>query len=108
MARPTARRHLTEGQRQSIVDSYRRGLLSQREFAAQAGIGVSTLQLWLRKFATPAVNRPATFVEVPNLLAQAPRPASYRLHLEKGIDLEVGSGFRTEELASLLQLLRSL
>ena len=108
MARPTARKHLTEAQRQSIVDFYRRGLLSQREFAAQAGIGVSTLQLWLRKSASNGIGKTAAFVEVPNLLAQAPSPATYRLHLEKGIDLDVRSGFRTEELASLLQLLRSL
>jgi hypothetical protein len=47
-------------------------------------------------------------VQVPNLLAQAPGPAVYRLHLPGAIDLEVGSGFRPEELASLLQLLRSL
>ncbi len=108
MARPTARKHLTEAQRQSIVDSYRGGQLSQREFAAQTGIGVSTLQLWLRKFSADAVSKSAAFVQVPNLLAQAPSPAMYRLHLGREIDLEVSCGFRTEELASLLRLLRSL
>ena len=108
MARTTARKHLTQAQRQSIVDSYRRSQLSQREFAGQLGIGVSTLQLWLRKFAATAVSQPATFVQIPNLLAGAPSQAVYRLHLGGGIDLEVSSGFRAEELASLLQVLRSL
>jgi hypothetical protein len=108
MPRPTVRKHLTEGQRQSILDSYRRSRLSQREFAAEAGIGVSTLQLWLRKAVVRQSSQPTAFVQVPNLLAQAPGPAVYRLHLPGAIDLEVGSGFRSEELASLLQVLRSL
>jgi len=108
MPRPTVRKHLTEGQRQSILDAYRRNQLSQREFAAEAGIGVSTLQLWLRKAAAKPCTQTTAFVQVPNLLAQAPGPAVYRLHLPGAIDLEVGSGFRPEELASLLQLLLSL
>lgn len=108
MPRPTVRKHLTEGQRQSILDAYRRSGLSQREFVAEAGIGVSTLQLWLRKAAARPSSQAAAFVRVPNLLAQVPGPAAYRLHLQGGIDLEVSSGFRPEELASLLHLLRSL
>ena len=108
MPRPTVRKHLTESQRQSILDSYRRSRLSQREFAAEAGIGVSTLQLWLRKAADRPSTQSADFIQVPNLLAQAPSPAAYRLHLQGGIDLEVSSGFRPEELTCFLQVLRSL
>lgn len=108
MPRPTARKHLTEAQRQSVLNSYRRSRLTQREFAAEAGIGVSTLHLWLRKAATRASSPATAFVRVPNLLGPAAGPAMYRLHLPGGLDLEVTSGFRTEELASLLQVLRSL
>ena len=108
MPRPIVRKHLTQGQRQRVLDSYRRSRLSQREFAAEAGIGVSTLQLWLRKAAASPCTQTTAFVQVPNLLAQAPAPSVYRLHLPGAIDLEVSSGFRPEELASLLQLLRSL
>ena len=108
MPRPTVRKHLTAGQRQSVLDAYRRSRLSQREFAAAAGIGVSTLQLWLRKAAAQPGPQPGAFVQVPNLLAPAPGPAVYRLHLPGGIDLEIDSGFRPEELASLLQLLRAV
>lgn len=104
---PSVRMRLTQAQREAILTAYRRSQLTQREFASQAGISVSGLQLWLRKAAA----RPSTqtaFVQVPNLLAQTPGPAVYRLHLPGAIDLEVGSGFRPEELASLLQVVRSL
>lgn len=107
MARPTARKHLTETQRQRILESYQRSQLTQREFASQAGISVSALQLWLRKATRPSPQA-SGFVQIPNLLSQTSGPAAYRLHLGGGIDLEISSGFRPEELAALLQLLRSL
>jgi transcriptional regulator with XRE-family HTH domain len=105
---PTVRHRPTQAQRETILTAYRRSQLTQREFASQARISVSTLQLWLRKAAARPSSQTAAFVQVPNLLAQAPGPGMYRLHLPGAIDLEVGSGFRPEELASLLQLLRSL
>jgi hypothetical protein len=108
MARPTVRKHFSQSQREAIISGYRRSQLTQREFASQAGISVSALQLWLKK-ATPRPSNPTTaFVQVPNLLSQSSGPPVYRLHLGGGIDLEISSGFRPEELASLLQLLRSL
>ena len=104
----TVRKRRTPAQREKILTAYQRSQLTQREFASQAGISVSALGFWLRK-ATAQRTTPATaFVRVPNVLAQTSGPAVYRLHLGEGIDLEIGSGFRTEELASLLQLLRSL
>jgi len=104
----TVRKRPTQAQRATILTAYRRSPLTQREFASQAGISVSALQLWLRKAAASPCTQTTAFVQVPNLLAQAPAPSVYRLHLPGAIDLEVGSGFRPEELASLLQLLRSL
>ena len=108
MPRSTVRKRPTQAQREAIVIAYRRSQLTQREFAREAGISVSALQLWLRKVPPTACTETTSFVQIPNLLAQAPSPAAYRLHLPGAIDLEVGSGFRPEELASLLQLLRSL
>jgi transposase-like protein len=78
---PTVRKRLTQAQRETILAAYRRSQLTQREFANQAGISVSALQLWLRKAATRACTQTTAFVQVPNLLAQAPGPAMYRLHL---------------------------
>jgi hypothetical protein len=108
MAIPIVRKHFSQAQREAIVSGYRRGQLTQREFANQAGISVSALQLWLRKSTSMASNPTTAFVQVPNLLSQRSGPPVYRLHLGSGIDLEINSGFRPEELASLLQLLRSL
>jgi hypothetical protein len=105
---PTVRQRLTQAQRETILTAYRRSQLTQREFASQAGISVSALQLWLRKASARPCTQTTAFVQVPNLLAPAPGPAVYRLHLPGAIDLEVGSGFRPEELTCLLQLLRSL
>jgi hypothetical protein len=104
----TVRQRRTPAQRKKILTAYRRSQLTQREFARQAGISVSGLQFWLRKAAAKCTTPATAFVRVPNLLAQTSGPAVYRLHLGEGIDLEIGAGFRTEELASLLQLLRSL
>lgn len=98
-------RRVSSTQRQKIVERYRRSGLSQREFAARAGIGLSTLQLWLRKAQVDACAERGKFVEIPNVLVKSPATAAYRLHLAGGTILEIGSGFRSEELASLLQLL---
>jgi DNA-binding transcriptional regulator YiaG len=102
----TVRKRLTSAQRDKILSTYRRSRLAQREFASQAGIGLSTLQLWLRKAAALPTG-PTAFVQVPNLLAQTPAAAVYRLHLAGGMILEIDSGFQSEELSALLQLLRA-
>lgn len=104
----SARQSFTPEQRARITQDYRRGQLSQKEFAAQAGIGVTTLQSWLRKAAgaTPAPR--VKFLPVPNLLNAAPARSTYRLHLTGGMQLEVSSGFRPEELSTLLRVMREL
>jgi len=100
----TVRKRLTPAQREGILSAYRRSGLPQRDFALQAGISVSALQLWLRKAAAAGESSPA-FIPVPNLLAPAGPAAMYRLHLGGGMSLEMGSGFRSEEVAALLALL---
>jgi transcriptional regulator with XRE-family HTH domain len=99
------RKHLTPAQREKILQSYRRSQLTQREFAAQAGIGVSTLLAWLRKESAGAGPDRPTFMALPNLLSAAPAPPAFRLQWPGGLSLEVRSGFSSEELAALLQLL---
>jgi transposase-like protein len=103
------RKRLTPAQRDRILSDYRGSQLSQSEFARQVGIGVSTLQFWLKKAAASSASAPGPgFVEVPNPLAQAPGAVAYRLRLAGGMDLEIASGFRAEELLSLLRALRGL
>jgi transcriptional regulator with XRE-family HTH domain len=101
------RKHSTPAQREKILQTYQRSQLSQKEFAAQAGIGLSTLAAWLRK-ATVKKEGCSSFVAVPNLLAAPPAGPAYRLQWPGGLSLEVRSGFASGELASLLQLLPSL
>ncbi len=102
------RRRFTQAQRNQILKAYPHSSLTQREFAIQAGIGCSTLQRWLRNAASRSSASPTPFIEVPNPLNSARPGAPYRLHLAGGMQLEVGSGFRPEELDALLQVLRSL
>ncbi len=100
------RKHRTPAQRKQALTDYRRSGLSQQAFATQLGVGVSTLQLWLRQDRQTPSAHGATFVPVPNLLAKAPAPTVYRLRLVGGAVLEIASGYRREELEPLLQLLK--
>jgi hypothetical protein len=102
------RKHRTPAQRKQLLADYRRSGLSQHAFAAQAGVGVSTLQLWLRQERGAPSAQATTFVPLPNLLAQGPAPAVYRLRLVSGAVLEIGSGYQPEQLERLLQLLKVL
>ena len=69
---------------------------------------MTTLQSWLRKAASAPPAPPAKFLPVPNLLTAAPARWTYRLHLTGGMQLEVASGFRPEELTTLLRVVREL
>ena len=101
------RRRHTPAQRDRILAAYERSRLTQKEFAAQAGIGCSTLTSWLRRSALK-ISNPAAFVSVPNLFpATAARPA-YRLQFPRGVIVEVAAGFQSAELGALLELVQGL
>jgi transposase-like protein len=109
MQRPTrVRRHHTPAQRNEILAAYQRSPLTQKEFAAHAGIGYSTLTLWLRQAATAKNSAPAAFVPVPNLFSVAAAPSAYRIEFPQGMIVAVGSGFQAEELGALLQQVQRL
>ncbi len=101
-------KHLTPPQREKILQAWRASPLPDKAFAAQAGVGVSTLHAWHRKAAVRPRDEPSTFVTVPNLLAAAPAAPAYRLQWPGGLSLELRPGFDTAELAALLQLLPAL
>ena len=101
------RKHSTAAQREKILQAYGRSQLPQKEFAAQAGIGVSTLAAWLRKAAVKKEGG-SSFVAVPNLLSASPAAPAYRLQWPGGLSLDVRSGFSSQELGALLQLLSKL
>ena len=100
---PVIRKHVTAARREEIVAGYRRTQLTQREFARQSGIGLSTLQRWAQKAANP----PA-FVPVANLLAQNTAPAFCRWVLPGGLIVEVPGGFDSAQLRQLLEVVRAL
>jgi transposase-like protein len=107
MQRPTrTRRRHSPAEKTELLAAYRRSGLTQRRFATHAGIGYSTLTLWLRQ-AAPARNAAkSAFVPVPNLISAAPAAAAYRVEFARGISVEVAPGFRPEELSALLHLVQ--
>ena len=102
------RKHRTSTQRESILQDYRRSQMTQKEFAARAGLSISTLQAWLRKAPARQPANDSVFVAVPNLLSASPAAPAYRLQWSGGLSLEVRSGFSPQELGALLQLLPKL
>lgn len=102
------RKHLSSERREQILQAWRGSSLTPREFAAQAGLGVSTLYAWRRKAEAKAGASGTQFVSVPNLLSTVPAAPAYRLQWPGGLSLEVRAGFAAAELAALLQLLPAL
>jgi len=110
MQRPTPvrRHHHTLAQRNEILAAYQRSPLTQKEFAAQAGIGCSTLAAWRRQSATTKPSGPPAFVPVPNLFSAAVPRSAYRIEFPRGVIVEVASGFQSEELGALLRGVQAL
>lgn len=104
---PRVGRRYTPAQRAKILAAYQRSRLTQKDFAAQAGIGHSTLTLWLRKAAAKDSGT-STFVPVPNLFSVASTTFPYRLQFPRGVIVEVAPGFQAEELGALLKQVQAL
>jgi hypothetical protein len=98
------RKHSTPAQREKILQAYQRSQLTQKEFAREVGIGVSTLAAWLRKGAVKGGDG-SSFVAVPNLLPALSTGPSFCLQWPGRLSLEIHPGFSSAELAALLQLL---
>lgn len=101
---PSGRRRYTPAQRDRILAACDRSRLSQKDFAAQVGVGNSTLSLWRRQAAS---GKP-TLVPMPNLFGAAAAPAAYRVQLPRGVMVEIAAGFRPEELGALLQVIQAV
>ena len=102
------RKRFSPAQRQSILEAYLGSQRSQREFVAEAGIGLSTLHSWLRKAPSTKSASPSKFIQIPNPLSRSAGPAVYRLEFPRGVILEVRSGFPAGELGALVQMLQTL
>ena len=102
------RRRRTPAERAQILEQYHQSGLTQKVFAAQAGISCSALSSWLRQALSKADSHPPEFVPVPNLLATGRGSAAYRLQWPDGFILEVVAGFAPLELSALLEVVRRL
>jgi hypothetical protein len=109
----------TASEIEELLEGYRNSGLTQRVFAQGAGIGVSTLQLWLRqaqskrgvlkgKTSPDAERSGISLLEVD--LAEASPPAGYsqfyEIELRGGERLRLAAGFADGEVRRLLALLK--
>ena len=112
----TRRRYLNREEREEILAEYVESGLSQGKFCEERGIGMSTMQYWLRKAREAEEGDEESagsggFVEVQvedreMILPgweRRPETARYELVLRDGKRLLVGSGFETNEVAKLLE-----
>jgi hypothetical protein len=102
------RKHLTPEQRRKVLADYEQSDLTQKQFAAQRGIALSTLYAWRKKARGEPQGGSSQFVEAPNLFSVPAGPHCYRLRVPGGLELEISHGFRSEEVAELLRLLQEL
>jgi hypothetical protein len=108
---------------EEILAAYRRSGLTQRVFAQEAGIGVSTLQLWLRQTRAPgairSVNRKSSAGANPPAISLLEvelagtgaggggvRTPYYEIEFRGGECLRLPSGFGENDARRLLALLR--
>ena len=102
------RRRRTPAERAEILGQYHQSGLTQKVFAAQAGISCSALHAWLRRALTKADSHPPQFVPVPNLLPAGRGSPAYRLQWPDGFILETAAGFSAQELTVLLKVVQRL
>jgi transposase-like protein len=101
----------TKAERRQLLQEYRRSGLTQREFAAEAGLGLSTLHAWLRREQMAGKEEGVQFVSLPGPaagIAAEKAPAAYRIELPNRFVLEIPPGFRREEVAGLVEVLRGV
>ena len=114
------RRNRSRAEREEILAEYVESGLSQVEFCLERGISVGTMGYWLRKAREfeEGVEEPAAsggFVEVqvtgggmtPFPVAGMLETARYEVVLRDGKRLVIGTGFKTSEVAALLDVLEA-
>lgn len=103
------RKRFSATQRSDLLTAYQRSGLTQRAFAAQAGISLGSLAVWLRRSKAALSGPPPGFQELPRQGLSTPQAvAAYKLHFSNGVSLEVARGFGAEELTRLCGLVRNL
>jgi hypothetical protein len=93
-----------------LVASYRQSGQRQREFCQQRGIGLSTLQNYLRRERTTGQQKHRRLLEV-EVVAKSSRVAEtpqLELIAPNGYRIAVGSEFRAEALLRLLEVVEGI
>jgi hypothetical protein len=98
---------------QALVERYRSGTQSVRQFAQKQGVTAASVYNWLHRYPTePTVPATLTEVQVSPRASQsfkASAPAQgYHLLLANGTTLRVPASFDCAEVQSLVQLLANL
>lgn len=103
------RYHKTPEQRAAIIAAFKESGLSRNEFADRHGLKRSTLVVWMRKERDRSESPGGPeLIEVTPGPPTLPTAAAHRLHLPRGLVLEIGRGFDRAELRWLIELLQSL
>jgi transposase-like protein len=98
----SVRRRLTSQQRQRLLARFHKGQLTQRDFAARHGVGLSTLSKWLRSEDKTAL-APMKFQEV--TLPHTPLRYAVELVSPQGWTVRLQNASDIESLPQLLQAL---
>ena len=92
----------TREEMERLIREYDQSGLTQREFAAQRGVKLSTLQYWLYRPVRP---QSSPFVEVQPAAEPSEEPRHYRLEFPGGKALSCNGPLDLEELRELCHLL---
>ena len=117
-----SRRRRTEAEAEAILARYWKSGRTQRVFAREAGMSVSTLQYWLRRarslteeepcktgnlVAAPAISLLEVELAGPSPLG-ARSGGDYEIEMSSGVRLRVPGGFGDGEVRRLLALLKEV
>lgn len=103
------RKRFSGAEREALVAEYRRGEVTQREFAGRAGISVSCLCSWLRRSKGLESSVRSAWIELPQgLPGVAAVAVPSKVRFPGGIVLELARGFVPEEAARLCRMIQEL
>ena len=97
-------RHRTEAEIRRLVRAYRASGLSQREFAEQEGIAVSTLSYWNRKFPLEKSSAKLRRVDwvTPGPAGVAPSELNHEVRFPGDVVLHLARGTSREEIETIV------